>query len=420
MPKRKPKVVDHYSPARRLHELKMMLNSTGGLTVYEISERLRTSVRTAIRYMRALERAVEPLYADSQDRKKVYRLRPNAKHETITLNAGQMLALFVCRRAFDFLDGTGIKEDLDDVFRQLEATLRRRDFGNVRHLARKVFDVNEAPHIYEGRIDDMNAITTALLRDERLRIRHTSVGSGRTRLVIEPYTLLIYKKGVYLVGYSHHHQALRTFALDGIRQSEWLKGERFAYPADYDPAKLTDGAFGLVAGRPQRVRVLFDPLVGRYVRRRRWHPSQRLRNTPAGIEMTMDVAPTFDLRGWGAQFRRQGDSARTGVTAEGGQRRAAKRCRPLFFIVSYYRYWRIIPALSAMKKASTATEPNDTSTSFRSAVIGLTDWINWLSIQHAGETVDAKRRKVAWSARGAWPVATSACRAVRRGHRDDR
>jgi len=45
---------------------------------------------------------------------------------------------------FDFLEGTGFKEDLDDVFGRLEATLKRKDFLAVRNLDRKIFDVNEA------------------------------------------------------------------------------------------------------------------------------------------------------------------------------------------------------------------------------------------------------------------------------------
>lgn len=271
--------------------------------------------------MRALEKADEPLYAESEGRKKVYRLRPNARHETITLTAGQMLALFVCRRTFDFLDGTGLKEDLDDVFAQLEATLRRKDFGKVRHLDRKVFDVNEAAHIYAGRIEDMNAITTALLRDERLRVRHASVGDGRSRFLIDPYTLLIYKKGIYLVGYSHHHQAIRTFALDGIRAADWRKGDRFDYPPDYDPGRLTEGAFGLVAGERQRVRIAFDKSVSRYVRRRLWHPTQKITATADGVELVLDVAPTFELDNWILSF---GDKATVIEPASLRQRVAAQ------------------------------------------------------------------------------------------------
>jgi proteasome accessory factor B len=299
-------VVDRYAPARRLHQLKSLLNSSGGVTVYDIAERLRISVKTATRYLKTLEAAGEPLYEEIVGRRKVWRLRASARHETITLTTSQMIALFLSGRVFDFLKGTGFKEDLDDVFARLEATLKRKDFVAARNLDRKIFDVNEAPHVYTERLEDVNDITTALIREDRLRVRHDSVRGGRAEFIVEPYTLLIYKKGLYLVGNSLHHAARRTFALDGFRSVEWLKGERFEYPADYEPAQVAEGAFGLIRGDLTRVRVFFDERVARFVRRRQWHPTQRIRNVSGGIELTMDVAGTLEVANWVLGF---GDKA---------------------------------------------------------------------------------------------------------------
>jgi predicted DNA-binding transcriptional regulator YafY len=301
-----PKPVDNYAPARRLHELKMLLNNSGGVTVYDIAERLKTSVRTAIRYLRALDKAGEPLFEERDGRRKVWRLKPSARHESITLTVSQMIALFLSRRVFDFLTGTGFKEDLDDVFGRLEATLKRKDFLAVRHLDRKIFDVNEAPHIYTERLEDVNDVMTALTREERLRVRHDSVGDGKKPFVIEPYTLLIYKKGLYLVGKSLHHDAIRTFALDGFRAVDWLRGDRFEYPDEYNPAQLSEGTFGLISGPRERVRIFFDDSVSRYVRRRRWHPTQKIRKVDGGIELTMHVFGSAEVASWILSF---GDKA---------------------------------------------------------------------------------------------------------------
>ena len=137
---------------------------------------------------------------------------------------------------FDFLAGTGFKEDLDDVFAKLEATLRRKDFAAVRNLDRKVFDVNEARHLYEGRLEDVNDIITALLREERLRVTHEGVSGGKKTFILEPYTLLVYKKGLYLAGRSEGHAGeIRTFALDGFREVEWLRGQTVRVPGRLSP-----------------------------------------------------------------------------------------------------------------------------------------------------------------------------------------
>ena len=305
MPKRR-KRVDHYSPARRLQEVVALINSSGGATVYDIAERLTISVRTAIRYLRALEATGEPLYEEMEGRRKVWRLQAGARQNTITLTAAQMLALFLSGRVLDFLDGTGFKEDLDEVFARLAATLRRKEFVAVKNLDRKIFDVNESPHVYEGRIEDMNDIVTALISEDRLRVRHDSVDGGRKSFVVEPLTLLIYKKGVYLVANSLHHGAIRYFVLDGFRAVDWLKGNHFNYPSDYRPETLADGAFGLFAGPRELIRIFFDEKVRRFVERRRWHPSQKIRNVPGGIELTMEVAGTVEVISWVLGF---GDKA---------------------------------------------------------------------------------------------------------------
>jgi predicted DNA-binding transcriptional regulator YafY len=305
-----PRLVTRYAPASRLHGVRALLEGPEGVSIYDVAERFRVNPRTALRYVQALQRAGEPLYEEMSGKRKVWRLMPAARRQSITLTTAQMVALFLSRRVFDFLAGTGFKEDLDDVFAKLEATLRRKDFAAVRNLDRKVFDVNEARHLYEGRLEDVNDIMTALLREERLRVTHEGVGGGRKTFLLEPYTLLIYKKGLYLAGRSEGHGGeLRTFALDGFREVEWLRGQRFEYPADFQPAQLTEGAFGLIRGKEAtRVRIWFDEKVARYVQRRQWHPSQRFKKGKrGGIEMTMDVRGTTEVVSWVLGF---GDKAR--------------------------------------------------------------------------------------------------------------
>jgi predicted DNA-binding transcriptional regulator YafY len=300
--------VTRYAPAARLHELRTLLDGAEGVSIYDLAERFEVNPRTALRYIQALLRAGEPLYEEMSGKRKVWRLMPTARRQSISLTTAQMVALFLSRRVFDFLAGTGFKEDLDDVFQKLEATLRRKDFAAVKNLDRKVFDVNEARHLYEGRIEDVNDIMTALLREERLRVTHEGVSGGRKTFVMEPYTLLVYKKGLYLVGRSHQHGEIRTFALDAFREVEWLRGEKFEYPANYRPEQVTEGAFGLIRGAEvTRVRILFDTKVARYVERIMWHPTQKFRRTTAGLEMTMEVRGTVEVMNWVLGF---GDKAR--------------------------------------------------------------------------------------------------------------
>src|SRR5688572_20195242 len=127
-----------YAPSRRLYQVRALLDTATGATIYDLAERLGTSTRTALRYLDALRTAGEPLYEEQDGRRKVWRLLPTARHATLTLTTSQMLSLFLSRRVFDFLAGTGFKEDLDDVFKRMELTLARKDFLSARRLDRKI------------------------------------------------------------------------------------------------------------------------------------------------------------------------------------------------------------------------------------------------------------------------------------------
>ena len=297
-PARKPKGDLRHGPALRLAKLRAFLNSSGGATVYDIMERLDMSLSSANRYLRTLEASGEPLYEETVGRRKVWRMVASGRRHEIRLSTTQMISLFLARRVLDFLADTGFKEDLDEVFGLLEATFREKDAAAARNLERKIFNVNEAVHDYKDRIEDVNAIVTALLEEQRLRVTHGSVDDWKTPFDLDPYTLLVYKKGLYLAGHSHHHGAIRTFSLDGFKEVEWLRGARFKYPADYDPAKLHAGSFGLIVGEPTHVRIWFSQLVRRFVYRRRWHPTQKWNKVPGGLVLSMDVKGTAELKGW--------------------------------------------------------------------------------------------------------------------------
>src|SRR2546422_10037015 len=103
----RPAPVTRYAPAARLHQLRAMLDAPEGVSIYDVAERFGVSARTALRYVQALLRAGEPLYEELSGRRKVWRLMPSARRQAITFTTAQMVALFLSRRVFDFLAGTG-------------------------------------------------------------------------------------------------------------------------------------------------------------------------------------------------------------------------------------------------------------------------------------------------------------------------
>ena len=62
----------------------------------------------------------------------------------------------------------------------------------------------------------------------------------------------------------------------------------------------------LDGGPRTRVRIRFDTKVARFVQRRQWHPTQKIKRVDGGIELTMEVAGTLELLSWVLGF---GDKA---------------------------------------------------------------------------------------------------------------
>jgi predicted DNA-binding transcriptional regulator YafY len=69
---------------------------------------------------------------------------------------------------------------------------------------------------------------------------------------------------------------------------------------------LSEGAFGLIGGKRERIRIFFNEKVARFMPRRQWHPSQKIRNVTGGIVLTMDVAGSVEVASWVLGF---GDKA---------------------------------------------------------------------------------------------------------------
>lgn len=280
-------------------QLRALFAAGEGLTIYDVADRLQISLRSAARYLESLKETGFGLYEERQGKKKVWREVESGRRFSIPLSLPQMIALCLSRQVFDFLKGTGLREDLDDLFDRLQAHLSRKDRVAVRNLDRKLFDVNEAPHRYEGRADHMDDIVTALLREERLEVKHESTRGREKRFLFDPYTLVVYRKGLYLTGRSHTHDEVRTLAVDGFRDVRRCRGEKFEYPDDYVPARFFADTFGLIRGPVVDVRIWFSAKVAPFVKRRRWHPSQSIKpGAEGGLELSMRVAGTTELLSW--------------------------------------------------------------------------------------------------------------------------
>lgn len=110
----------------------------------------------------------------------------------------------------------------------------------------------------------------------------------------------------YVIGYDHHRQSERTFALERIvRLTSTL--ETYAIPADFDPLTKLAGAWGVNWGNgrpPTRVALRFAAgRVATRVKETNWHETQVLIDLPdGGCRLEITVGSTQEMKPWIRQW----------------------------------------------------------------------------------------------------------------------
>jgi predicted DNA-binding transcriptional regulator YafY len=288
-----------HGPAQRLLLARKLLSAAHGATLEELCAHLSCSRHTAMRAVAALEEMGDAVREEREERRIRYHLDTGGKAKAQKLSTAHVLSLAIAQQAIEFLEGTSLKESFDELVGVLEAQLDPKAFAELARVREKIVVVQDAPWTPLDRADVVDALVTGLMRGERVTLRGKRDGGGERSFDFEPYSLLVWKKGLYVPGYSHHHKALRLFALDRLIDGEWKRGDTFEVPASWDAKKRYAGSFCLFDEPETTVRVEFTRKVARYVTRRQWMPDQKVEEHADGrVVLTMTVRGTRDVLPW--------------------------------------------------------------------------------------------------------------------------
>lgn len=293
-----------YGDAIRMARLLLgLLERPHGWSFAAIGDALGISERTLLRYIAVCRRELvdaeeRPLIeAISRGGRRLLRIADAAQRPDSTVF--QVLSFYFALAVFQFLDGTVIKDGIEDLWERFARALPGAHRRRLADFEKKFFVVPYAVKDYRACDDQLDAIVQALVYEQKLRIDYGGLlGRGKTH-EFEPYTLLMYRGGLYLVGRSHRGEKIVTLAVERVRSAERLP-ERFAYPKRYSPQRHTEGIFGIVDGPETRVELLImNAETAAYLRARRIHPTQRFQRRRDGrTVLSMTVRGTEELKHW--------------------------------------------------------------------------------------------------------------------------
>lgn len=235
-----------------------------------------------------------------------------APTRTVALTRLERFALLAVRRVFDVLDGTPFEEHVLSLHDKLRGTFSDEELRDLDVLAERFIYVPDGgTKSYQGRGDLVDDLLTGTLRRERVRYRYESPDAHRPTGLLEPYAMLLYRQGLYVIGRTLDASGStppdrrpHVYAAERFCETEWLRGARFEVPASFRPERFFDSTFGIFMGdQVVHVVVDFDRTVARYVLARRWHRSQK--TTPlarGGVRLELDLNDTKQLQSWVLSF----------------------------------------------------------------------------------------------------------------------
>lgn len=297
---KKGKPAKKYSQAGRLHNVIRLLETRQCLSLNELAEEFGVDRRTIHRDINAIEEAGYPLTCHWEDGRKMYRFLTKSRNiPPITFTLPQLMSLYLLRSLGEQLNRTPFKAEMDELFASITSVLPHRYAAHLERIARISLPLAHGARDYSAAASQLKGIERALLYQFRITMTYAKKAQDQGEsYVVDPYTLIFHRGGMYLLGFAHNRNDMRLFALERVRGVEVMR-QRFEIPDSYRPEEHFKEAFGLVHGATVKVTVRFSPEIAHSVRDRIWMNGQTITSlADGGVLLEFEAGGDKEIVSW--------------------------------------------------------------------------------------------------------------------------
>lgn len=286
--------------AQKMVQVIELMTRRGGVRASELMERFDLDARTLRRYLSDMRDLDVPILDEGRADDRIISLDPRWKRTGVQLSLTEVLSLHFGRSLFNFLEGTSFASDLDGAIERLEPAISRAHADLARQLDTKFLAVPEHFKDYRGDTSEIiDEVITALVYNNPVDGRYRKARGLPRRYRLHPYTLAVYRQGLYLFALDLEAGQVKSFAIERFSELIRRRTDHFDYPVGWSPRAHIAHAFGIISGPPEEVVLGFVEEVAGFIRERTWHPTQTFRTLPDGrLEMRLSVAVTVELETW--------------------------------------------------------------------------------------------------------------------------
>jgi len=216
---------------------------------------------------------------------------------TMQITEGEIFALVVAEKALQQYRGTSFEKPLLSAIKKMEQALPDTISLNLADIEQTISFRTRAEPILNLEIFD--ALAKAVAQRQQLELHYRKPGHPPEKRLVDAYHLANINGEWYLFAYDHARKDLRTFVPARI-QSMKPTGKTFERTQKFSLEKRLRDSFGVHSGEGEfNVVIRFNPRAADYIREKKWHPSQTLRELKGGgAELKMKLSSLAEVQRW--------------------------------------------------------------------------------------------------------------------------
>ena len=216
---------------------------------------------------------------------------------TMQITEGEIFALVVAEKALQQYRGTSFEKPLLSALRKMEQALPETISLNLADIEQTISFRTRAEPILNLEIIDV--LAKAVAQRQQLELHYRKPGQAAEKRLVDAYHLANINGEWFLFAFDHARKDLRTFAPARI-QSAKPTGKTFERSPKFSLEKRLRDSFGVHAGAGQfEVVIRFAPRAADYIREKKWHASQTLRDLKdGGAELRMKLSSLAEVERW--------------------------------------------------------------------------------------------------------------------------
>jgi predicted DNA-binding transcriptional regulator YafY len=285
-------------PLERMLQIHQAIIAGGYPNASTLARQLEVSPKSIHRDLEFMRDRLQLPLAYDEHRYGYFYTEEVSSFPTLQITEGELFALLVAEKALQQYRGTNFEKPLLSAFRKMAASLPDTISLNLADWEQTISFHTRAEPILNLEIFD--ALARAAAQRRQLELIYRKPGRREAeRRVVDPYHLANVNGEWFLFAHDHLRDALRTFVPARIRAVRET-GQTFARPEKFSLEKTLRDSFGVHTGQGlHEVVIQFNEFAADYIREKRWHPSQELRELSAGgVELRLRLSSLGEIQRW--------------------------------------------------------------------------------------------------------------------------